>query len=248
MRKTSSSVLETLEGHVSIRRYRDEEISEATLERLWAAAQRSPTSSNMQAYSLVVVRAAARKARLAELAGGQAHVAECPIFLAICADIRRLQRACSHQGATLAKNTENTLVATIDAALVGMSLCLAAESIGLGAVMIGGMRNQPAAVAAELALPSGVYVTFGLCLGWPAEQPPQKPRLPLSLIVHHEQYNETALDSALREYDAALAAHYRQEGRNSPEAAWTGVIARGFSRPRRADLRPTLEKMGFSFD
>ena len=248
MQEQSASVLETLGRHVSIRRYRDEDIAEATLERLWAAAQRAPTSSNMQAYSLVVVRDAGRKERLAELAGKQRHVAECPVFTAICADIRRLRRACEGHDARLAQNTENTLVATIDAALLGMSLCLAAESIGLGAVMIGGMRNQPAAVAAELGLPPGVYVAFGLCLGWPAEEPPQKPRLPLSVIVHREQYDEAALDRELREYDAALADHYRSEGRKSPDAAWSGVIARGFSRPRRADLRPTLEELGFSFE
>lgn len=248
MQGESASVLETLGRHVSIRTYQERDISEETLEQLWAAAQRAPTSSNMQAYSLVVVRDGARKERLAELAGGQRHVAECPVFTAICADIRRLRRACERHGERLAQNTENTLVATIDAALLGMSLCLAAESIGLGAVMIGGMRNRPAEVATELALPSGVYVTFGLCLGWPAEAPAQKPRLPLSSIVHREQYDDGALDEALGEYDAALAAHYRDEGRKSPDAAWSGVVARGFGRPRRGDLRERLEEMGFSFE
>lgn len=244
----SDSVLETLGRHVSIRRYQDRDIPEETLERLWVAAQRAPTSSNMQAYSLVIVRDPARKARLAELAGGQRHVAECPVFTAVCADIRRLRRACEQHEARLAQNTENTLVATIDAALLGMALNLAAESIGLGAVMIGGMRNRPAEVAQELGLPSGVYVTFGLCLGWPAEAPPEKPRMPLSLIVHREQYDEAALDAELRAYDEVLAAHYRGEGRRSPDAAWSGIIARGFGQPRRADLRERLEGLGFSFE
>ena len=244
----SNSVLETLGRHVSIRAYQDRDISEETLQQLWAAAQRAPTSSNMQAYSLVIVRDKARKARLAFLAGGQRHVAECPVFLAICADIRRLRRACEQHGERLAQNTENTLVATIDAALLGMALYLAAESIGLGGVMIGGMRNQPTEVAQELGLPSGVYVTFGMCLGWPAEAPLQKPRLPLPLIVHREQYDEAALDATLEEYDEALAAHYRDEGRRSPDAAWTGVVARGFGKPRRADLRERLEGLGFSFE
>lgn len=248
MQSESASVLATLARRVSIRSYQERDIPEATLQRLWAAAQRAPTSSNMQAYSLVIVRDAARKQRLAELAGNQRHVAACPVFTAICADIRRLRRACEWHEGRLAQNTENTLVATIDAALLGMSLSLAAESIGLGAVMIGGMRNRPAAVARELALPAGVFVAFGLCLGWPAEAPPQKPRLPLPLLIHREQYDEQGLAAGLREYDAALAAHYRGEGRKSPDAAWSGVIARGFGRPRRADLRQRLEEMGFSFE
>lgn len=244
----STGVIETLNHHVSIRKYTDAPLDDETLTTLLEAAQRSPTSSNMQAYSLVVVRDPERKKKLAVLAGNQKHVETCPVFVAICADIHRLNRACELHGKTLARNTENTLVATVDASLIGMSLATAAESIGLGTVMIGGIRNHPDEVAELLNLPDGAFVVYGLCIGWPDDQPEQKPRLPQRVIVHQETYDDSGLDQHLRDYDAALAAHYRSQGRETPDAAWTGILAKRFSQPRRPELRAILEKLGFSFE
>lgn len=247
---TTNPAIETLNQHVSIRHYTDDPIDDALLNTILNAARRSPTSSNMQAYTFIVVRDPATKATLAELTGNQRHVAECPVFIACCADINRLERACTLHDTTLARNTENLLVATVDASIAGMSLMTAAESVGLGGVMIGGIRNHPDEVAELLGLPDGVYVVYGMCLGWPATDkiPPQKPRMPESLIIHHERYDTTDPAEKLREYDATLAAHYRSEGRTTPDAAWTRIIADKFSTPRRPHLRTILEKLGFRFD
>ncbi|PJF44698.1 MAG: hypothetical protein CUN55_02660 [Phototrophicales bacterium] len=242
-----TETIATLNSHVSIRDFRSTPIDDELLWQLLRAAQRAPTSSNMQAYSFVVIRNAETKARLAELAGNQRHIAECPVFICVCADITRIARACELHGTTLAQNTENTLVATVDAAIAGMSLAVAAESVGLGTVMIGGMRNHPREVAELLGFPKGVFVVYGMCLGWPAVYPPQKPRLPENAVVHFERYHPTA-DAVLQDYDRALAAHYRAQGRKTPDAAWTGVIAKKFSRPQRPDLRAVLEELGFSFN
>lgn len=246
----TTPTIDTLNQHVSIRRYSERPIDDEMLMAILRAARRSPTSSNMQAYSFVVVRNPERKQRLSELAGNQRHIVDCPVFVAICADITRLRRAAEMHGAALAQNTENTMVATVDAALAGMSLATAAESFGLGTVMIGGMRNHPAEAAAELGLPDGVFVVYGMCIGWPDEEkiPPQKPRLPEELIIHFEQYDDSDTTEALNAHDAELAAHYRSEGRETPDDAWTGVIAKKFSRAQRPHLKATLEAMGFSFD
>lgn len=243
----SKSVLETLTTHVSIRRYTDQAIDDDTLMAILRAARRSPTSSNMQAYSFVVVRDQETKKQLAVLAGNQKHIETCAVFVAVCADISRLSRACEMHETTLARNTENMLVASVDAAIAGMSLATAAESAGLGTVMIGGMRNHPAEAAELLNLPDGAYVVYGMCLGYPDEtqRPPQKPRLPEDLVIHFERYNTDDPSEKLREHDAELAVHYRNLGRNTPDAAWTGVMADKFSKPKRPDLKATLEKLGY---
>ncbi len=246
----SNAVTETLNNRVSVRFYEDKPIPDEMLRTILNSARRSPTSSNMQAYSFVVVRSPEIKQKLYPLSGNQQHILTCDTFVAICADIHRLDVAAQLHGASLARNLENTMVATVDAAIAGMTLQTVAESFGLGSVMIGAMRNQPREVVEVLGLPEGVFVVYGMCIGWPDESkvPPQKPRLPEELVIHYEQYDSSDPTEKLRQHDAELAEHYRSLGRNLNDAAWTGVIADKFSTPRREHLRDELEAMGFKFD
>lgn len=246
----STPITEVQQQHVTIRAFTGQPVSDELVQTLLNAGRRSPTSSNFQTYSIMVVRDPETKKQLAVLADNQKHVETCPVFFAFCADIRRLEIACDMHGRLLVKSLETTLVSSIDAALVGMSVQTAAESFGLGAVMIGGMRNHPRQVADLLGFPSGVYVVFGMCIGWPdaTRIPPQKPRLPAELVIHYEQYNTSDPYDLLEQYDRDLAAHYSSQNRNLNEAAWTGVIADRLSKPRRPNLRPELEAMGFVFE
>lgn len=246
----STPVTESIKQRVSIRQFRDEAIPEGMLREILNTARRSPTSSNTQTYSFVVVRDQATKEQLSVLAGNQKHIIDCDTYVAICADISRMEKAAEMHGETLGKNLENFLVATVDAAIAGMSLEIAAESFGLGAVMIGGMRNNPREAAELLGLPEGVYIVYGMSIGWPDEDsvPSQKPRLPEDLIIHWEQYDTSDPTEKLQAHDADLAAHYEAQGRNLNKAAWTGVMADKFSTPRRGFLRKTLEAMGFNLD
>lgn len=244
----SASTIETLARRVSVRKYRDTPVSDELLHTLIEVARRSPTSSNMQTYSILVIRDPQTKAKLAELAGNQKHIETAPVFLAFCADVYRAKYAAQMHGEDVPMNTELALIATIDASLVGMSLSLAAESLGLGTVMIGAMRNKPLEVAEALGLPEGVYVVYGLCIGYPEVVPAQKPRLPHEAVVHYERYNTEALAPLLQAHDAELAAHYRREGRETMDAAWTGFIAERFNKPLRAHLKDALARLGFKFE
>lgn len=243
----TSETIETLNNRVSVRNYNNRPLDDATLLNLLNAARRTATSSNTQTYSFVVVRNQETKLQLAHLAGNQQHIIDCPVFVAVCADLTRLAQVTAMHGASLAVNLELSMVATVDATLAGQSLALAAESIGLGTVMIGGMRNHPQEVAEILGLPEGVFVVYGLCLGWYDEKPEQKPRMAADAIIHFERY-QPATTADLAAYDQTLAQHYRDQGRRSPDAAWTGVVAQKFSVFQRPFLRAILEKRGFRFD
>src|SRR5512143_325535 len=101
--------------HGSVRQYKPDPLPPELVETIVAAAQRSSTSSNLQMYSVVAVTDAAKRARLAELCGNQEHVAQAPVFLAWCADLGRLDRACQLRGYTqVAGYVENFLVAAVD--------------------------------------------------------------------------------------------------------------------------------------
>ena len=185
---------------------------------------------------------------MAGLAGGQKHIIDVPVFIAICADVHRLSKAVEGIGKTLAKNhLEMTMVACIDAALVGMCASLSADPLGLGTVMIGGMRNDPEGVAEQLGLPDGVFVAFGLCVGWPNSRPGAKPRLPETLVVHRERYNDGSPNEGLAKYEDLLSRHHRDVGRD-PGELWAKRIATQFSKPKREKLLKTLKGRGFGFD
>lgn len=247
----NTAVTDVLTNHVTIRQFTDQDVSQEMVQLLLDAGRRAPTSSNMQTYSIVVVRNQAVKAEIAELAGGQRHIAVCPVFFAFCADLSKIEASCNMHELPFNSNLESTLVSTVDAALVGMNVMSAAESMGLGAVMIGAMRNDPKRAAKLLGLPSGCYVVYGMCVGWPdeAKRPPQKPRLPERLMVHYETYNLDGRQADLAAHDVELGAHYAQIGRPSRhEAAWSGVVANYVNPPRRPNLKAELEALGMRFD
>lgn len=244
-----TELLRILQRRGSVRDYKPDPIPESWIAALLAAGQRAPTSSNIQACSIIMVREQAKKMRLAELAGNQKHIVDCPVFIALCADLTRTAHAClMHQEAFQGQTLEIGLVASVDAALVGMAISLAAESLGLGSVMIGAMRNQPLEVAKLLELPPRCYVVFGMCLGFPASAPLPKPRLPWSAFVHQERYDESTREAALREYDMELGRYYRGQGRPTLEQSWTRAIATAFSVARRKHLRQELQTLGFELE
>ena len=247
LERITSQTIDTLNQRVSIRDYNDRPLDDDTLLTLLNAARRTATSSNTQTYSFVVVRNADTKRKLAHLAGDQKHVIDCPVFVAVCADITRIGQAAATQGGELAANLEVSMISIIDAALAGQSLSLAAESIGLGTVMIGGIRNHPQEAAEVLGLPDGVFIVYGLCIGWYDEKPAQKPRFAPETIIHHEQYRPASA-ADLTTYDHTLAQHSRDQGRTSPDEAWSGVIGKRFQNFQRSFLRAVLERRGFRFD
>jgi len=166
---TPNLVLETLMRHRSERAFTSEPVGDDVLVQLVAAAQSASSSSNLQTWSVVAVRDPERKARLAALAGHQRHILEAPLFLAWIADLSRLERIAASLGQPSSglDFLEALLLGAIDASLAAQSAMVAAESMGLGGVFIGGLRNEPEKVAAELGLPSRTFAVFGMCIGHP---------------------------------------------------------------------------------
>ena len=246
----TSDLIQDLHARVSVRSWTDQPVSEQMIDTILSAAFRAPTSSNIQSYSVVIVRDPDIKVSLAKAAGGQKHVAATPVFLAFCADLTRIQDALSRNGHTIQNNNmEVGLVSSVDATLVGMAAYMSARSLGLAGVMIGGIRNDAVRTAEILGLPDHVYCVFGLCLGWPDQVPPQKPRMDFAAMVHREQYGNQDVDptEALTSYDAALAAHYQATGRATTPDSWTGDMDKKFHPQLRPNLRQQLGKKGFDF-
>lgn len=223
-------VLDNLLGHRSVRAFSTAPLPPATLETLVAVAQSAPSSSNLQTWSVIAVESPAARARLAELTGGQKHVAQAPLFLAWLADLSRIQRIAERASRPVAglDYLDTFLMAVIDAALAAQNVVAAAPSLGLGTVFAGALRNRPEEVAELLGTPSGVFPVFGLAVGVPDPARPAdvKPRLPQSAVLHRERYTAPATNEAeIGGYDAVLRAFQASQG--LPAQDWsTQVIDR----------------------
>lgn len=212
---SSSPAIEVQLAHRSVRRFAPEPVSEADLTAIVTAAQSAPTSSNLQCWSVVAVREPARLARLAELAGEQQFIAEAPLFLVWIADLARVRAVAERSGGELAgaDYVETTLVAVIDAALAAQNAVVAAESLGLGTVYVGAVRNRPEEIAAELALPHHSFAVVGLAVGHPARPGVGrvKPRLPQQAVLHREQYDAESQLPLVDVYDERVAEFYASQ-------------------------------------
>ncbi|MFD3507823.1 NADPH-dependent oxidoreductase [Nocardia sp. NPDC058666] len=245
-----NSVLDVLHAHKSVRRYLPDPVSPETIQLLVSAAQSAATSSNLQAWSVVEVRDADRRARLAEVAGGQAHIEQAPVLLVWVADFARLRQLAHDHDAPLdgADYLETSFVGVIDAALAAQNAVLAAESLGLGTVYIGALRNDPERVAAELNLPAHVFPVFGLVVGHPdpTEGTRIKPRLPQAAVLHHETYDLSSQREPVAAYEHRIGEIYTDQGL---PYSWTErVLARLASKEAlygRHRLRESLIALGF---
>ncbi|MDO1583833.1 NADPH-dependent oxidoreductase [Rhizobium oryzicola] len=245
-----NDTLEVLLNHRSSRNYRPDALPAGTVELLVAAAQSAPTSSNLQAWSVIAVEDPERKARLAGFTGGNAHILAAPLFLVWLVDLSRLRgiaRQHGNNGEGLDFH-ESFLIGAIDAALAAQNAVVAIDSLGLGSCYIGGMRNQPENVAHELKLPPETVAVFGLTVGYPdsAVETDVKPRLPQSTVLFREQYGEVRNED-LASYDEAMKAF--QQKQNLPLSGWTSVIAKRIENEAalkgRSQLTAILRRLGF---
>lgn len=170
--------IELICGHRSIRHFTDEPISEAQREAIINSARATSSSSFLQCSSIIRITDKALREELVTLTGGQKHVAQAAEFWVFCADFNRHLQICPDAQLGLAKQL---LLGVVDTAMMAQNALTAAESLGLGGVYIGGLRNNIEAVTELLKLPQHVLPLFGLCLGWPADNPDLKPRLPSSI-------------------------------------------------------------------
>ena len=128
----------------------------------------------------------------------------------------------------------------------------AADAAGLGTCPISYVRSHIEKVGPLFGLPEGVYPVAGLTLGWPEARNEPTPRLPPSVVIHRETYDDSGLPAALDAYDALRAKQkprYPEIHGAAPEGCtWSENSARQLSVPERFGFRTWLRLRGFALD
>lgn len=241
-----NTVMELLKSHTSVRKFNEKPVDDALLKEIVHVSQYASTSNHIQAYTVINVKDQDKKHTLAGLSGNQPYIEECPVFLVFCADLNRLEKACSMNHEVIeSSSTEIFIMATVDAALMAQNVMIAAESAGLGGVYIGGIRNHPQEVCELLQIPQHVYPVFGMCLGYPAKINGTKPRLPLSLVLKDDTYSTDGDEKHLREYDTLISNYYKERTNNKRSNTWTEGIAAFLKEKQRPHMKDFLHSKGF---
>jgi len=238
--------IEEMQQHCSIRKFADRELETGTLKQLLLAGQAAATSSFIQATTVIQVTDLEIRSRMVDISGNQKYVRSAAEFLVFCADLQRIRHRVKALGLEAEFDwTEQFITATIDVALFAQNTVIAAESLGLGCCYIGGIRNQPEDVCQLLGLPDLVYPVFGLCIGYPAQSPGKKPRLPLPAIVHQNSYQALGdTDQSIDHYDQDVSKYYDERTAGKRKTGWSEQMMQQAERQTRSFMLNFLHKRG----
>jgi len=163
-----------LRARYSVRAYKPDAVEEEKLLAVLEAARLAPTAANRQAFQLIVIRTQGRSDELRRIYG-KPWFAEAPLVIA----------ACGVSGESWVRRDGHNYV-DVDTAIVMDHLILAAADLGLGTCWIGAF--DPVAATELLGLPPGVQPIAFTPLGYPADEPREKQRKPLSELVRSERW------------------------------------------------------------
>ena len=205
-------VFDVLRRHRSIRRFEADPVPPHLLDEILDAGIRASSSGNMQAFSIIVTADPELRERLYRAHLEQEMVREAPLVITFCADFRRMRKWLRRNGAP--DNFDDFfafLVGAIDATLVAQNVAIAAEACGLGICFMGSTLANADEIGEVLTLPEGVVPVVGFVVGWPAENPPSRDRLPLTGLVHTDVYHDHSdaeIDEIYHDRDIAGWARY----------------------------------------
>ncbi|MFB9135815.1 oxygen-insensitive NADPH nitroreductase [Vibrio olivae] len=237
-----NSVIDTILAHRSIRKFTDQPIETTQLNAILQSGIAASSSSLLQVVSVIRVTDTEKRQALAQYAGNQKYVETAAEFLVFCIDYQRHYQMNPQVKPDYA---ELTLIGAADAGIMAQNCLLAAESLGLGGVYIGGLRNCAKEVDELLGLPEYSAVLFGMCLGHPDQTPELKPRLPAEVIVHENQYQPLQTER-IAEYDAKMHDYYANRSSNQKQSSWSEEVTTKLAGESRPHILGYLNSKGLN--
>lgn len=247
----SNPVIQAMMNRKSIRKYKKDPVPDDLLAELVRAGQQAPFAYQM--CSLLLSRNQKR------------NPFKAPLLFTICVDSHRHELVMAHRGWKLVQNDLSLLFMGMqDAAYVAENLVIAAESLGMGSCFLGGAPYMAARIIKEYHLPPRVFPMVQLTMGYPAENPPTRPRYPLEFTLFEDRYPELSeeqighamqvMDEGYLAQDYYRKARYqipleggREETYTFETYGWTEHISRktGQWMPSLKDLIDPLTQCGF---
>lgn len=240
MTLSSQPVLETALAHRSIRKFSAEPISSEQLTAILNAGRAASTSNFFQSTHIIRVTDPEVRRQIRDIGRALSSIDTCAELLIFCFDFAKHQ---SFVPQAQLDWTEMVLIGSVDCGIVAQNVLLAAESLGLGGVFLGYIRNDINRTAEILQLPKYVVPMFGMALGHPAQTPMLRPRLPLEAMVSENRYQPVD-EQVLADYRELTRAYYKE--RSNMDTDWVEQMQQSLQGEIRPEILPFLHRQGFA--
>jgi nitroreductase len=257
MNGDSSKLLSLFHKRRSIRKFKPKPVRETDVQKIVETGQRAPSACNLQTYSIVWAKDPRVKEKVLDACEVRGSIRRARVVLVVCADVRRLGKTLDFLGADHCLKHHGSyvikLMSIMDASFAAENMTMAAECLGLGSVYIGSAAANEE-VTEALKLPEGVLPLTLLCIGHPEEQPPTRPRLPPSAVLHTDVYHDPSEEEIklfLKHMDDELEkeGYYQRYAKRRPDFHYSDHIKRktAVKNMKKADEEtlPVLKKSGF---
>ena len=188
-------------------------------------------------------------AKIAELCGGQKHIAQADAFVFVLVDFHRGVYASNSLGKRniAPKSADGILVGAVDAGIVVNALQTAALALGYGSTVIGAIRKETKEFIKMLGLPEYVFPIVGSTLGVPVERKLTrvKPRVPLDTFVFEDTYDAKKVEEGVEFHEKDTVA-WREENGTPQLPSYKEMIVRIYENFYNTS-KQDLESQGFRF-
>lgn len=245
-----NETIKTIQERRSIRAFSGESVAEEDLDLVLRSVQNAPNSMGAQQTSLIVIRDKERIQQMAKITGGQPQVAAADVFIVVVVDYNRTNIAVEKTGNIQAihKTMEGQLAGAVDAGIYVALLDIAIQSLGYGATIIGGLRDQPIEAIEMMGLPEMTYPIVGITMGVKKkdDQTSLRPRVPFDSFCMDEVYDNEKVKQGVDQHDIDMEKFWCEQGQKAPN--YSQAAANIYKQLYYPNTKPSLEKQKLGFE
>jgi nitroreductase len=186
-----NQTIQTMLSRKSIRKYTTKEPTDEVIETVVSAGQQAPFASQLGSILLSRSR--------------KDHPFNAPLLFTICVDAYKLELIMDRrEWKMFADDLMLLIMGMQDAALMAENMVIAAESVSMGSCFLGAAPFRARKIIEQYKLPSRVFPMVQLVMGYPAEDPPPRPRYPMDFVLFEDSYpvfGENEVQEAMDQMD-----------------------------------------------
>lgn len=216
-------MIDKLLKRTSVRSYlKDKKLDSETYNKLIDVINSSPTSTNGNAFTAIIIEDKQTLQELKELTSlkrDQQFIVDASLLVIFCADFNRRNYAAEKSKIEYKKEYQDWLTIATGDAFIGASFFMnAAISLGLGTCFLGTVRAAHKYLKERLNLEGQIIPLIGVVVGHSDKINEIKPKLNK---VYKEKYDLKQLKKEVDEYDMTVRKYLNNRNSNSRNTDWS---------------------------